>query len=93
MANKIATAAGFHRPSLTNTSATGTGVGTFVYGANLQSDGTTPWDNVTAMKVSGFFDDAALLLNKGAVITLTDGATTENVCVTSADNVTPVTVV
>lgn len=92
MANKTAIAAGFHRPALTNTSATGTGVGTFVYGANLKADGTTPWDAVTAMKVSGFFDDAAILLNKGSVITLTDGATTENVCVTSAANVTPVTV-
>jgi len=92
MANKTATAAGFHLPSFTNTSATGTGVGTFVYGANLKANGTTAWDDVAAMKASGFFNDAALVLNKGAVITLTDGATTENVCVTSAANVTPVTV-
>jgi len=92
MANKTAKKAGFHRPSFTNTSATGTGVGTFVYGANLKADGTTPWDNLAAMKASGFFDAAATVLNKGAVITLTDGSKTANVCVTSAGNVTPVTV-
>ncbi len=92
MANKTAKAAGFNSAAFTNTSATGTGVGTFVYGCNFKADGKTPWDATAAMKASGFFNEASLVLNQGAVITLTDGATTENVCVTSATGVTPVTV-
>jgi len=92
MANKTAKAAGFISSAFTNTSATGTGVGTFVYGCNFKEDGTTPWDATAAMKASGFFDSQNLVLNKGAVITLTDGTTTENVCVTSETGAIPVTV-
>ena len=94
MANKTAKVAGFNPAQFTNTSATGTGVGTFVYGCNFK-DGVTPqvpWDATAAMKASGFFDEAALVLNQGAVITLTDGTTTETVCVTSKTGVTPITV-
>jgi len=94
MARFTAVAAGFNRAALTNTSATGTGVGTFVYGCNFKA-GVTPdtaWDLVAAMKASGFFDDASDVLRMGAVITLTDGKTTANVCVTSATGVKPVTV-
>ncbi len=94
MARFTATAAGFNRAALTNTSATGTGVGTFVYGCNFKA-GVTPqvaWDLVAAMKGSGFFDDASDILKMGSVITLTDGKATANVVVTSATGVTPVTV-
>jgi len=95
MARFTAVAAGFNRAALTNTSATGTGVGTFVYGCNFKAgvDPQVAWDATAAMKASGFFNDAADVLKMGAVITLTDGKTTANVCVTSATGAVPVTVI
>jgi len=92
MANKTATAKGFNSAAFTNMSATGTGAGAFMYGCNFKKDGKTAWDATAAMKASGFFNDAGLVLENGAVITLTDGKTTENVCVTSMTGAIPVTV-
>ena len=92
MANKTSIAAGFNPAAFTNTSATGTGVGTFVYGCNFKKDGKTPWDLVAAMKASAFFNAAGPVLNMGSVIVLTDGKTVETVCVTSVTGALPVTV-
>jgi len=92
MANKTAIAAGFNPAQFTNASATGTGANLFMYGCNFKADGTTPWDATAAVKASGFFDDAVLSLNMGSVIIITDGTTTETVCVTSESGAVPVTV-
>ena len=80
----------YNKKYLSNASATGTNGNVFVY-CNVDENGTAA-DDVAAMKASGFFNDASLVLGKGTVIILSDGATTENVCVTSDKATTPVVV-
>ena len=80
----------YNKKYLSNASATGTNGNVFVY-CNVDENGTAA-DDVTAMKASGFFNDASTVLGKGSMIMLSDGATTETVVVTSDKGATPVTV-
>ena len=76
----------FNRKDFSNASSTGNDVNIFTYGMNGAVD------NTTAMKVSGFFNEAKDVLKKGNVIVLSDGATTATVTVTSATGAVPITV-
>ena len=80
----------YNKKYLSNASATGTNGNVFVY-CNVDESGAAA-DATADMKASGFFDGASLVLGKGTVIILSDGATTENVCVTSSKGATPVVV-